>query len=175
MRKFEPEMLKDMRKSIRQIANPAVSAIKSGSPKIAPLSGMVHNGRTAYSSPKVSVNITPFQRSRAFGSTTANLVSISATGSGKVYGFDISDMAGRANQAGKYQQTRKFVDSRTGQIVRRRINGQGQNMIDKLNSRFGPASRFVYRNIEDKLPAIRREIAVVLSKTMDDFTRRINR
>lgn len=175
MRKFEPEMLKDMRKSIRQIANPAVSAIKSGSPKVAPLSGMVHNGRSSYSQPKVSVNITPSQRSRGFGSTTSNLVAISATGSGKVYGFDIADMAGRANQAGKYQQTRKFVDSRTGNIVRRRINGQGQNMINVLNSRYGPASRFVYKNLEDKLPAIRAEVAKVLSRTMDDFTRRINR
>lgn len=175
MRKVEPEMLNDMRKSIRQIAQPAVLAIKSGSPKVAPLSGMAHNGRTAYSTPKVSVNITPAQRSRGFGSTTSNLVAISATGSGKVYGFDIADMAGRANQAGKYSQTRKFVDPRTGNIVRRKINGQGQNLINVLNSRGGPASRYVYKNIEDKLPTIQREVAKVIERTMDSFTRRINK
>jgi hypothetical protein len=175
MRKVEPEMLKDMRSSIRQIANPAVLAIKAASPKVAPLSGMNHNGRTSYSVPKVSVNITPGQRSRGFGSTTSNLVAISATGSGKVYGFDIADMAGRANNAGKYTQTRKFVDSRTGQIVRRKINGQGQNMINVLNSRYGPASRFVYKNLDDKLPVIQREVAKVIERTMDSFTRRINK
>jgi len=173
MRKFEPEMLKDLRKSIRQIAQPAVMAIKSGSPKVAPLSGMVHSGRSSYSQPKVTVNITPAQRSRAFGSTTANLVVIQATGSGKVYGFDISDMAGRANQAGKYQQTRKFVDSRTGDVVRRRINGQGQNMINVLNSRYGPASRFVYKNLENKLPAIRAEVARTLDRTIGEFNRKL--
>lgn len=173
MRKFEPEMLKDLRKSIRQIAQPAVMAIKSGTPKVAPLSGMVHAGRTAYSQPKVTVRITPSQRSRAFGSTTANLVVIDATGSGKVYGFDISDMAGRANQAGKYQQTRKFVDSRTGEVVRRRINGQGENMINVLNSRYGPASRFVYKKIEDKLPAIRVEVARTLDRTIGEFNRKL--
>lgn len=175
MRQVEPQMLKDLRKEIRLISQPAISAIKTNSPKVAPLSGMVHNGRTAYSTPKVSINVTPGQRSRGFGSTTANLVTITATGSGKVYGFDISDMAGRANQAGKYSQTRKFIDSRTGNIVRRRINGQGQNLINVLNSRFGPASRFVYRSIEDKLPAIRTQVARVISHTMDDFTRKINR
>jgi len=84
-------------------------------------------------------------------------------------------MAGRANNDGKYTQTRKFVDPRTGNIVRRRINGQGTNMIRVLNSRYGPASRFVYKNLEDKLPAIRREVTNVLERTMSDFTRRLNR
>lgn len=174
MRKVEPEMLKDMRKSIRTIAQPAVSAIKSRSPKVAPLSGMANNGRSGYTKPKVTIQVTPSARS-SFGRTTANLVSISATGSGKQYGFDIADMAGKANQPGKYRQTRKFVDPRTGNIVRRRINGQGVNLIDKLNSRGGPASRYVYRSIEDKLPAIRTEVAKVIERTMDDFTRRINK
>lgn len=173
MRKFEPEMLKDLRKSIRQISQPAVLAIKSGSPKVAPLSGMAHNGRTAYSTPKVTVNITPSQRAYGVGSTTSNLVAIQATGSGKVYGFDIADMAGRANNAGKYQQTRKFVDPRTGNIVRRKINGQGQNMINVLNSRGGPASRYVYKNIENKLPAIRAEVAKTLDRTIGEFNRKL--
>lgn len=174
MRKFEPEMLKDMRKSIRQITQPAVSAIKSNSPKVAPLSGMANNGRSGYTRPKVTVQVTPSARS-GFGQNTANLVSISATGSGKQYGFDIADMAGKANNPGLYRQTRKFVDPRTGDIVRRKINGQGVNLIQKLNSRGGPASRYVYKSIEDKLPAIRREVANVIERTMDDFTRRLNK
>jgi hypothetical protein len=174
MRKIEPEMLKDMRSNIRQITQPAVSAIKANSPKVAPLSGMAHNGRTGYTTPKVTIQVTPGARS-GFGRTTANLVAIKAEGSGKQYGFEIADMAGRANNDGKYTQTRQFVDSRTGQIVRRRINGQGTNMIRVLNARYGPASRFVYKNLEDRLPAIRREVASVIERTMDDFTRRLNR
>ena len=174
MRKIEPEMLKDMRSNIRQITQPAVAAIKSNSPKVAPLSGMAHNGRTGYTTPKVTIQVTPGARS-GFGRTTANLVAIKAEGSGSQYGFEISDMAGRANNDGKYTQTRQFVDSRTGQIVRRRINGQGTNMIRVLNARYGPASRFVYKNLEDRLPAIRREVASVIERTMDDFTRRLNR
>jgi len=174
MRQFEPEMLKDLRKNIRQIAQPAVSQIKQNTPKVAPLSGMIHNGRSAWSSPKVTIQVTPSARS-GFGKTTANLVAIKAEGSGKVYGFEISDMAGRANNDGKYKLTRSFVDSRTGQVVRRRINKQGTNMIAVLNARFGPASRFMYKNLEDKLPEIRQEVAQVVEQTMTNFTRKLNK
>jgi len=38
-----------------------------------------------------------------------------------------------------------------------------------------PASRFVYKNLEDKLPAIRTEVAKVMERTMDSFTRRLNK
>jgi hypothetical protein len=174
MRQFEPEMLKDLRRSIRQIAQPAVSAIKTQSPKVAPMSGMSGAGRTAYTTPKVTLRITPSQKSYGFGSTTSNLVAITATGSGKQYGFDIADMAGRANNPGKYSQTRPFIDPRTGQTVRRRINGQGANMIRVLQSRSGkPASRYVYKSIEDKLPAIRQEVARSLDRTIGEFNRKL--
>lgn len=173
MRQLEPDTLKNMRKSIRQIAQPAVLKIKSSAPTVAPLSGMAHNGRSAYSTPKVTVSVTPSQRSRAPGSTTSNLVSITAAGTGKTYGFEISDMAGRANQAGKYSRSRTYV--KAGNQVRHRLNGQGENFIDVLNSRFGPASRWVYKRIEDQLPGIRREVARVISQTMDEFNRKLNR
>jgi hypothetical protein len=175
MRQFEPQTLKDLRKNIRQIAQPAVSSIKSNSPKVAPLSGMAGQGRTAYTTPKINLRITPSGKSFGFGSTTANLVALTATGSGNQSGFDIADMAGRANNPGKYRLTRPFVDPRTGQTVRRRINGQGQNMIRVLQSQSGKASRYVYKGIEEKLPQIRVEVAKVLERTMDDFTRRINK
>ena len=175
MRKVEPQMLKDLRRNIRQIAQPAVSAIKSASPKVAPLSGMAHNGRSGYTTPKVTIQVTPSARS-GFGRTTANLVAIKAEGSGKQYGFEIADIAGRANDDGKYTQTRQFVDPRTGQIVRRRINGQGTNLIRVLNARYKtPPSRFVYGQIDDKLPAIRREVSRVIDRTMNDFSRRLNK
>lgn len=176
MRKFEPEMLKDLRKNIRQITLPAVSAIKSNSPKVAPLSGMAGNGRTAYTTPKVNIRITPSAKSFGFGSTTSNLVSITATGSGNQVGFDIADMAGRGPGGGQYARTRPFVDPRTGATVRRKINGQGKNLIEVLNQRSKKSpSRYVYGELEDKLPAIRAEVAKVIGKTMDDFSRRLRK
>lgn len=170
MREIEPETLKNFRKDIRRITNPAVVAIKTGSPTSAPLSGMRHNGRSGYSPPQVSTTITPFQKSRALGSTTANLVTIKAQGSGKQYGFEISDMAGRANQPGKYPRSRKYI--RNGKEMTHRLNGQGEAFIRNLPY---SASRWVYRNIEKKLPQIRQEVAASVYKTLEDFNRRINK
>jgi hypothetical protein len=176
MRKFEPEMLKDLRKNIRQIAQPGVSQIRSNSPKVAPLSGMASKGRTAYTTPKITLRITPSAKSYGFGATTSNLVAITATGSGKYVGFDIADIAGRGPGGGQYARTRPFVDPKTGRTVRRRVNGQGKHMIEVLNQRSkNPPSRYVYGGLEDKLPVIRAEVAKVIGRTMDDFTRRLNK
>lgn len=172
MREFEPTIYKQLRKDIRGIVAPAVSTIKSTAPAIAPLSGMMHNGRTAWTTPKVSVNITPGQRSRAFGSTTANLVAITATGQGKKVGFDIADMAGRANQPNKYPKTRKFVDPRTGEVVQRKINGQGRSLINNLS---GTPSRYVYKAIEGQLPFIRSKVADTIEAAADSINRKLKR
>lgn len=172
MRQVEPEMLKDLRKNIRQISAPGVSAIKSGSPTVAPLSGMLHSGRSAYSRPKVTIQVTPSKRS-GFGKDTANLVAIKAVGSGGVYGFEIADMAGRANNPGKYPVSRQYT--RNGRPQRHRLNGQGRAFIDNLNGRYAGASRFVYKNLEDKLPAIRQQVANVIESTMADFNRKLNK
>jgi hypothetical protein len=172
MRTFEPEIYKQLRKDIRGIVAPAVSSIKSTAPNVAPLSGMIHNGRTAWTKPKVTVNITPAQRSRAFGSTTSNLVAISATGQGRKVGFDIADMAGRANQPNKYPKTRRFVDPRTGEVVQRRVNGQGRGMIANLPAK---ASRYVYPAIEKQLPFIRSQVAITIEKAADSINRKLKR
>lgn len=172
MRKFEPETLKNLRKDIRTITKPAVSAIRAGSPKVAPMSGMAGLGRTGYTTPKITLSITPAKKSYGFGSTTANLVAINATGQGSQVGFDIADMAGRANKPGSYgSRSRKYV--KNGREMRHRLNGQGRQMIDNLQSRGGSASRYVYKNIEQVLPAIRAEVAKTIEKTMDDFTKRL--
>lgn len=172
MKTIEPEIYKQLRKDIRGIVAPAVSNIKSQAPSVAPLTGMNHNGRTAWTKPKVTVNITPAQRSRALGSTTSNLVAITATGEGRKVGFDIADMAGRANNPGKYSKTRRFTDPYTGQTVQRKVNGQGVGMIDNLAGR---ASRYVYPAIEKQLPFIRSQVAVTIEKAADSINRKLMR
>lgn len=172
MRKFEPDTLKNMRKDIRNIAKPAVSKIRSSSPKVAPLSGMVGNGRTAYTTPKITLRITPAAKSYGYGFTTANLVAITATGSGKQVGFDIADMAGRANKPGSYgSKSRKYV--KNGKEMRHNLNGQGAAFIRGLQARDGNASRYVYKNIEQILPQIRTEVAKVVDNTIADFNKRL--
>jgi len=176
MRTVQPEMLKQLRKDIRKIANPAVTAIKSTVPSVSPFAGrskdgMSHNGKTAWSGVAVSVSVTSGQRSRGFASTTANLAAIVSTGKNKQFGFNIVDMAGKSNKIRSGGRTRPY--QRNGVTRTHALNGQGAGLISNLPKR---PSRYVYPAIESKLPAIYSEVAVaieVASKTINGKIRRI--
>jgi hypothetical protein len=171
MRTVQPEMLKQLRKDIRKIANPAVTAIKSTVPTVAPISGMNHSGKTAWSGVSSTVSVTPGQRSRALGSNTANLAAIVSTGKNKQFGFNIADMAGKSNKVRSGGRTRPY--QRNGVTRTHALNGQGAGLISNLPKR---PSRYVYPAIESKLPAIYSEVAVaieVASKTINGKIRRI--
>lgn len=170
MQQIEPEMYKQLRKDIRSITAPAVSAVKSAVPTVAPLSGMNHNGRTAWNGVNVTTNITPGQRSRAFGSTTANLVAISSTGKNGQYGFNIADMAGRGSGRGSRPKNITRPYQRNGRTVQHRLNGQGQAMIRNLGR---PASRYVYPAIEGQLPAIIGAVAQSIQTACESINRKL--
>ena len=169
LKDVEPETYKKLRANIRQISAPAVSAIKTTVPAVAPLSGMIHNGRTAWSPPKVTVSITPNQRSRAFGSTTSNLAAILTRGqSGQA--LVISDMAGKGG--GRQRQIRTRPYPYKGGTRTHRINGQGQKFISALPK---TPSRFVYPAIERQLPAIRSQVAITIEEVAKSINARISR
>lgn len=173
LREFEPETLKTLRKDIRKIASPAVSAIKSTTPTVSPFSGrlkdgMSHSGRTAWSPVSVLVSITPGQKSKGLGSTTANLAAIIASGSKKQFGFNIVDMAGKSNNVRMSGTTRAYAykgGSRTHSL-----NGQGRGLIDNLPKR---PSRYFYPAIESKLPRIYAETAAVIQTVIDSVNRKL--
>ena len=175
LQQFEPEALNLMRREIRQIANPAVMEIKSITPKVSPFAnrskdGMSHTGRTAWSAVSVRVAITPKQKSRKFGSTTANLATINSNGSNKQFGFNIADMAGKANNVRYGGMTRVYRYKDT--IRQHEVNGQGRSFIENLPGR---PSRYVYKAIESKLPQIYAEVAEVIEKAITTANRKLNR
>jgi hypothetical protein len=176
LQKLEPETYKQLRKDIRFITAPAVSAVKSNVPTISPFAGgrdgFTHSGRTAWSGASVTTNITPAQKSRAYGSTTSNLVAISATGQNKQFGFNILDMAGRGTGRGRNPKTQTKPYAYKGGTRSHRLNGQGQGMIEALNTR---PSRYFYPAIENKLPDIRRRVEQVIDKVAADMNRRIGK
>jgi hypothetical protein len=174
---LEPETYKQLRKDIRFITAPAVSAVKTNVPTISPFAGrtkdgFTHGGRTAWSGASVTTNITPAQRSRAYGSTTSNLVAISATGQNKQFGFNILDMAGRGTGRGRNPKSETKPYPYKGGTRSHRLNGQGQAMIDALSKR---PSRYFYPAIEDKLPEIRRRVEQVIDKVAADMNRKIGK
>lgn len=170
MQQFEPEMYKQFRKDIRTIVAPAVSSVKSSVPNVAPLSGMVHGGRTAWSGVSAGTSITPMQRSKGFGSTTSNLIAITATGNSKQFGFNIADMAGRGSGYGRRPKavTRQYV--RNGRTMQHRLNGQGQAMIRNLEKQ---PSRYFYPSIEKQLPSIINGVNISLYKWADTMGRKL--
>lgn len=172
MKNVQPEFYKQFRKDIRRIAAPAVSSIKSNVPSVSPLvgrtsDGLTHNGRTAWSPPKVSVAITPKQKSKAIGSTTSNLVAIKTTGS-QGAGLVIADMAGRGGGKQRKSETRPYPYKGGTRV--HKINGQGRGLIDALPNK---PSRFVYPAIERQLPAIRSQVATSIEEAAKSINRKI--
>lgn len=184
LQQTEPELWKQLRKDIRLIAAPAVSSIKSQVPTVAPLSGMNGRGRTAWSPVRVTVSVTPMQRSRALGSTTANLAAIMSKGaSGQ--GLVIADMAGRGGGRTRKPVTREYPYK--GGTRRHRVDGNGVKKPGHVYSGYGrqggamianlhkEPSRYVYPAIERKLPEIREQVAQSFERTAKIINAKIAR
>jgi len=91
----QPGSIRALRKDIKRIAEPAVSAIKANLPRTAPLSGMNHYGRTRFAGAQVNAQLDLRQRE----SNTHSLVRIQVISPGDAVGLEIADMAGRRTMA----------------------------------------------------------------------------
>ena len=180
----QPGSIKELRKDVRRIAEPAVTAIRSNLPVTAPLSGMTHYGRTRFAGAKVKAEL---QTRDSRSSNTSSLVRLSVQSPGDAAGLEIADMAGRKSQGGGVQLPYEYkgigrvggsgrqAPTRSRAVVRRgnaapfsyRINGQGKAMIRNLG---GQASRYVYPPLTIALFGVRDE----MMKTLDSYVGRIN-
>jgi len=181
LRAVRPEAFKAMVDDIKQITSPAVTAIESAIPKIAPLSGrmrngktgggMTHSGRSAWGVPQVKTKVTP--AARAYFGTEAKLVQIQTTTSGKAYGIELADMAGRGSGRGRSPKSETRVYAYKGTTRKHRLNGQGQAMIRALPGSKG--SRFIYPAVEDKFPQMQAQVLKSLEKAAAKINRKLDR
>jgi hypothetical protein len=180
----QPGSIRDLRKDVRRIAEPAVTAIRSNLPATAPLSGMTHYGRTRYAGAKVRAEL---QTRDNKVSNTSSLVRLSVESPKDAAGLEIADMAGRKSQGGGVQLPYQYKGigrmggsgrqspTRSRSVTRRgnsapfsyRINGQGQAMIRNLR---GTASRYVYPPLTIAILGVRDQMV----KTLDEYVGRIN-
>lgn len=180
----QPDSVKELRKEIRQIAQPVVSAIKSNLPSTSPLSGMNHYGRTRFAGAQVKAEL-------AFGNSIRNqtrgLVTLVVQSPGDAVGLEIADMAGRKTMMhgpaltyeykgrGRVGGSGRQKPTRSRKVVRRgqtkefsyRITGQGKGMTDNLG---GIPSRYVYPALAGK----ENELAADMQKTLDKYAQKIN-
>ena len=180
----QPGSIKELRKDVRRIAEPAVTAIRSNLPATAPLSGMTHYGRTRYAGAKVRAEL---QLRDSKTTNTSSLVRLSVESPKDAAGLEIADMAGRRSQGGGVQLPYEYKGigrkggsgrqspTRSRSVIRRgnaapfsyRINGQGRAMIKELG---GSASRYVYPPLSISILGVRDE----MMKTLDSYVAKIN-
>ena len=180
----QPGSIRELRKDIKRIAEPAVTAIRSRLPATAPLSGMSHYGRTRYAGAKVKSEV--LLGGNKF-SQTSSLIRLSVESPGDAAGLEIVDMAGRRTMKqgpqlpyqykgrGRVGGSGRQNPTKSRAVVRRgnsrsfsyRINGQGKGMIDNLK---GIPSRYVYPAIEGRIFPLRDDMI----KTLDRYVAKIN-
>ena len=180
----QPGSIKALRKDIRQIAQPAVSAIKSNLPTTAPLSGMNHYGRTRFAGAKVNAQLSV---STSIRSQTIPLVRLQVVSPGDAVGLEIADMAGRKSMMhgpalpyeykgrGRIGGSGRQKPTKSREVVRRgntetfqyRITGQGKGMTDNLG---GVPSRYIYPALAGKVDSM----AADMMKTIDKYSEKIN-
>jgi hypothetical protein len=180
----QPGSIRELRKDIRQIAQPAVSAIKSNLPTSSPLSGMNHYGRTRFAGAKVNAQLL---LGRAINSDTIPLVRLQVVSPGDAVGLEIADMAGRKTMQhgprlpyeykgrGRIGGSGRQSPTKSRSVVRRgqtqafeyRINGQGKGMIDNLG---GVPSRYIYPALAGKVDGI----AADMLRTIEKYSEKIN-
>jgi len=151
---IDNEIVKQARRDLRTGAKPVADAVRNNIPSEAPLSGMVHNGRTAWNPAGVKVRIkTDFSKKAERQGTS--LVSIVAGAQAKYAqgsaAFQIADMSGR---------------KRKGRTA------SGRAMIRALNAK-GNASRYVYPAAERQLPYIQDSVRGTIRKLAKDYNRKL--
>ena len=180
----QPGAIKELRRDIRRIAQPVVTAIKSNLPTTSPLSGMNHYGRTRFAGAKVSAQLLL----RGWGnSDTIPLARLAVVSPGDAAGLEIADMAGRKSMMhgpaltyeykgrGRVGGRGRQKPTRSRPVVRRgntatfqyRITGQGKGMTDNLG---GVPSRYVYPALAQREDTL----AADMLKTIEGYTERIN-
>lgn len=180
----QPGSIKELRKDIRTIIEPSLTAIRANVPSTAPLSGMNHYGRTRFAGPKVTSKLLLGQS--RFKDTTS-LIRIEVVNDPDSVGFEIADMAGRRTLShgptmpyeykgrGRIGGRGRQNPTRSRPVVRRgnsasfsyRINGQGTAMIRNLKKL---PSRYVYPPVENNIFRIRDDMLA----TLDRYVARIN-
>lgn len=185
LRNIEPDLVKEFRREIKQIAKPVNDQIKQNIPSTAPMSGMkrvvardgnyyINEGRLIWdgngirgvsdkgkvkqAKPKsttISQAIKPSGKSLT--TPLAKIILNSAA-------VSMADMAGRAGGNSSRGVSREYLyRKRNGEIVKRRhrVTSQGRQMIANLS---GQASRYGWPALENKIDAVAREIDKVLQK-----------
>lgn len=168
LKSVKPDVYKQLTKDIDGIVAPAKSAIVSSIPFLAPLSGMMGNGRTAWTGVRVKT-VKDFRATNR--GSSARLVQLKAEGFPGA-GFEIADMAGRGSGRGRRPKSETRVYPYKGGTRSHKLNGQGQKMIRELAKQ---PSRYVYPAVEKMMPTIQIKVLASIEKAAAEVNRKLDR
>ena len=140
LRNVEPELYKKLISEVKNepgVAS-AVAGIKSNIPSVSPLSGMNHNGRTAYTGARASSNFRP--SNRLDRGSQRSILTIGAAPSGGGVGFEIVDLVGRGPRG----------NSAKAQGMKRGLGGS--------------PSRYVWKGFEQRKEGVTNAVVSIIEK-----------
>ena len=151
LQKLEPETRKQINKDIRRTVKPVADHINNNIPSAAPLSGMNHNGRTGWNRRKaVAIKLDARKPRRYIDKPTRTVTSVVRITT-KDAPTAIVDMAGKAG----------------GGSSRRAPQYRRPNFASALSSRLGGPSRFMWRDIDNDLELVQRELEPIIDRVQD--------
>ena len=181
LNKIEPELVRQMKRDLKEIAEIPRAAVRSEIPQRPPLRGMKRvlspigkTWNTRRNARTVTIKTKSPRRAVGFGTKGAGIVSLVISSPATI----IADMAGRGNMKASidgrrtdwyvYPNAKGTTDNTRPGYRRHRVNKQGYRMVEALG---GSPSRFVYPAVEEVMP----RTADRVSETIAEFTRVIER
>lgn len=148
--KIEPELRKEIVSDFKQVVKPVIDEVRGALPSQPPLSGFARSWKAGkifpWSTAIVSKSVAAKVDTRKRGNSLAVLKVVMKSAGGTV-----ADMAGK----------------RGGSTT------SGQIMIDRLESRYGRASRFMWPGFERRQGDVEQGIEKVVEKVSDATNRRL--
>lgn len=143
---------------IKDAVKPLEGAIEASYGVAPPMSGMANRGRLAYKKPKIT---SKFGGKKVKGLEEWGLVKLIVSGAAA----QMNDLAAQSHNGGK---TKSYKVN--GQTRSHTKNGQGDQMIDNLNT-YGRPSRYVWPTANQMLPMI----IVEVMKAVEDVSKMVNK
>jgi hypothetical protein len=155
--KINPALKRELNKDIRKVLKPMLTEITQSIPTLAPLPGMIHNGRTGWpnrKNPLIKIDARKPRRNlnEPRMSVPVNIVRITTKGAPVA----IVDMAGKAD----------------GTKSRREAKYKRPNFARALP---GDPSRYMWRNAEKTLASVQREMNDTIERVVREANREMAR
>lgn len=165
LRAIEPALQKAMVKDVKAEIAPLATAVKAALPTVSPLSGANTNGRLGFGQGKPANSVSV--RYRTGGSKRIAVTSLASVRVNNAL-TSIMDYAGKRGVTTRSQTTRPYA-YKGGTRVHRN-NGQGQAMVNRLNSVAKP-SRYAWPAAERTLPMVQAKVQSVLESAAAQISR----